>query len=482
MPAFGEAPMRTVSALLSAVLLAASAVQGQSPLAAQSAIPSDRTAVEHALNRLAYGPRPGEIDKVQRAGLAAWIDEQLNPLRIDDADLATMLPALPERPADVSSPQQARQFGRQQVQVLAAQKVLRAAYSERQLEEVLVDFWFNHFNVFAGKGRTSIYLVDYEREAIRPHVWGSFRDLLGATAESPAMLFYLDNWLSADPAAAANMANQRRARQGGAGARQGAARRPGRAGAAPRPDQQGAAPAPPPQAARRRGLNENYARELLELHTLGVDGGYTQQDIIEVARAFTGWTIANPNDGAFRFTPALHDRGAKTVLGQTLKAGGGIEDGERVLDIVAKHPSTARHIATKLARRFVSDNPPEALVARVAARFTATDGNLREAVRAVVTSPEFFAAEYRGAKTKTPLEFVVSAVRTTGRQVRDGRPLVNALQQLGMAPYMSQPPTGYDDEAETWVSAGALVTRMNVAQQVAGAQAAAIGGPEFQKR
>jgi len=465
-----------------AVLLAASAVQGQSPLAAQSAIPSDRTAVEHALNRLAYGPRPGEIDKVQRAGLAAWIDEQLNPQRIDDAALATMLPALPERPADVSSPQQVRQFGRQQVQVLAAQKVLRAAYSERQLEETLVDFWFNHFNVFAGKGRTSIYLVDYEREAIRPHVWGSFRDLLGATAKSPAMLFYLDNWLSADPAAAANMANQRRARQGGAGARQGAARRPGRAGAAPRPDQQGAAPAPPPQAARRRGLNENYARELLELHTLGVDGGYTQQDIIEVARAFTGWTIANPNDGAFRFTPALHDRGAKTVLGQTLKAGGGIEDGERVLDIVAKHPSTARHIATKLARRFVSDNPPEALVARVAARFTATDGDLRETVRAVVTSPEFFAAEYRGAKTKTPLEFVVSAVRTSGRQVREARPLVNALQQLGMAPYMCQPPTGYDDEAETWVSAGALVTRMNVAQQVAGAQAAAIGGPAFQKR
>src|SRR5688572_27346979 len=460
MPAFGEAHMRTVSALLSAVLLAALAAQGQSTLAAQTAIPSDRTTVEHVLNRLAYGPRPGEIDKVQRAGLAAWIDEQLNPQRIDDAALTALLPPLPERPADVSSPQQARQFGRQQVQALAAQKVLRAAYSERQLEEVLVDFWFNHFNVFAGKGRTSIYLVDYEREAIRPHVWGSFRDLLGATAQSPAMLFYLDNWLSADPEAAeraAEMATQRRARRGGAGLRRGGA------GA-----QQGAAPSPAPQAARRRGLNENYARELMELHTLGVDGGYTQQDIVEVARAFTGWTIANPIDGAFRFTPALHDRGAKTVLGQTLKAGGGIEDGERVLDLVAAHPSTARHIATKLARRFVSDNPPEALVARVAARFTATDGNLRETVRAVVTSPEFFAAEYRGAKTKTPLEFVVSAVRTTGRQVRDGRPLVNALQQLGMAPYMSQPPTGYDDEAETWVSAGALVTRMNVAQQVAG--------------
>jgi uncharacterized protein (DUF1800 family) len=322
-----------------------------------------------------------------------------------------------------------------------------------------------------------MYLVDYEREAIRPHIWGSFRDLLGATAQSPAMLFYLDNWLSADPAAAeraAEMATQRRARRGGAGARRGGA------GA-----QQGATPQPAPQAARRRGLNENYARELLELHTLGVDGGYSQQDIIEVARAFTGWTIANianPQQGTFRFTPALHDAGAKTVLGQTLKAGGGIEDGERVLDIVAAHPSTARHIATKLARRFVSDNPPEALVARVAARFTATKGDLRETVRAVVTSPEFFAAEYRGAKTKTPLEFVVSAVRTTGRDVRQPRQMINALQQLGMMPYMAQPPTGYDDEAETWVSAGALVTRMNIAQQLAGPQAAAIGGPAFQKR
>jgi uncharacterized protein (DUF1800 family) len=322
--------------------------------------------------------------------------------------------------------------------------------------------------VFAGKGRTAIYLVDYERDAIRPHVWGSFRDLLGATAQSPAMLFYLDNWLSADPDAAeraAAMATQRRARRGGAGAQQGNTQPP----AAQQP-------------ARRRGLNENYARELLELHTLGVDGGYTQQDIVEVARAFTGWTIGNPIEGGFRFTPALHDRGAKTVMGHTLKAGGGMDDGERVLDIVAAHPSTARHIATKLARRFVSDNPPEALVARVAARFTATKGDLRETVRAVVTSPEFFAAEYRGAKTKTPLEFVVSAVRTTGRRIGEGRPLVNALQQLGMMPYMCQPPTGYDDEAETWVSAGALVTRMNIAQQIAGAQAAAIGGPEFQKR
>jgi uncharacterized protein (DUF1800 family) len=462
--------MRILTALLCAAVVVATTPNGAlvaatasaQDRAAAGAIPNDPAAIAHALNRLAYGPRPGQIEEIQRGGLSGWIDAQLHPASIPD-QLAAVLPALPERPASVANQQEARRFGRQAVQALAAQKVLRAIHSERQLEEVLTDFWFNHFNVFAGKGRTAIYVVDYEREAIRPHVWGSFRDLLGATAKSPAMLFYLDNWLSADPAAAERagaQAGRRRARQGGA----------------PMPAQ------PPPGAGRRRGLNENYARELLELHTLGVDGGYTQEDIVEVARAFTGWTIANPLEGEFRFTPALHDRGAKTVLGHTIRAGGGVEDGEQVLDIVAAHPSTARHVATKLVQRFVSDNPPEALVARVAARFTATSGDLREVVRAVVTSPEFFAAQHRGAKAKTPLEFVASAVRATGREPRQPRALLTALQQLGMMPYMSEPPTGYDDTAESWISAGALVTRMNIAQQLAPAQAASIGGPEFQRR
>jgi uncharacterized protein (DUF1800 family) len=462
--------MGKTSTLLCAVLtatVAASAPSAAQRLTAAAAIPNDPASVEHALNRLTFGPRPGDVDRVQQIGLSAWIEQQLNPSRIDDADVARRLPELPERPANFADQKVARQFGRQSMQVLASQKVLRAVYSERQLDELMVDFWFNHFNVFAGKGRTAMYLVDYEREAIRPHIWGSFRELLGATAKSPAMLFYLDNWLSADPEAAqraAEQINRRRARRGGAGA-------------------QGGAPPAAQAAGRRRGLNENYGRELLELHTLGVDGGYTQKDIVEVARAFTGWTIANPIEGSFRFTPALHDRGEKMVLGQTINAGGGIEDGERVLDIVAAHPSTARHIATKLARRFVSDSPPETLVSRVAARFTETKGDLRETVRAVITSPEFFAAEYRRAKTKTPLDFVVSAARATGRDVRDGRPLVQALQQLGMMPYMCQPPTGYADDAETWISAGALVTRMNIAQQIGNPQqAAAIGGPAFQKR
>ena len=366
----------------------------------------------------------------------------------------------------------ARQSARQEVQALASQKITRAIYSERQLEEVLVDFWFNHFNVFAGKGRTSTFLVDYEREAIRPHVWGSFRELLGATAKSPAMLFYLDNWLSVDPKAGEQIqnANKRRRAQPGGRLRQGS-------GA-----QVADMPPPPQQGPRRSGLNENYARELLELHTLGVDGGYTQQDIVEVARALTGWSLNNQqaNEG-FRFMPAMHDRGEKKVLGHTIRAGGGIEDGEKVLDIVAAHPSTATHIATKLVRRFVNDEPPAALVDKVAATFTRTKGDLRETVRTLVTAPEFYATEHRGAKVKTPLVFVVSAVRATGRDVRETRPILNALQQLGMAPYQCQPPTGYDDTADTWVSAGALVTRMNIAQQLAPQRAALIGGPDFQR-
>jgi uncharacterized protein (DUF1800 family) len=448
-------------------------------------VPSDPAAVEHALNRLTFGPRAGDVERVQKIGLGTWIDRQLSPSSIDDSALTSRLPALPDKP-DIDSPQEARRYGREAVQVLAAAKMMRAVHSDRQLEEVLVDFWFNHFNVFAGKGRTSLFIPDYEREAIRPHVLGRFRDLLGATAKSPAMLFYLDNWLSADPEAAERLATQREQRRTARGL-------------------------DPNAQARRRGLNENYGRELLELHTLGVDGGYTQQDVIEVARAFTGWTIgppepaggrrglarrraragaqaapamdADPGDAQFRFMTALHDSGEKVVLGQRIKSGGGIEDGERVLDIVAAHPATARHIATKLARRFVSDDPPSALVDRVAARFRETNGNLREVVRAVVTSPEFFAAGARRAKMKTPLEFVTSAVRLTGRDVTDARPMLRALQQLGMAPYMCQPPTGYDDTAETWITAGALVTRMNVAQQIAGAEGATvIGGPEFQKR
>jgi uncharacterized protein (DUF1800 family) len=334
----------------------------------------------------------------------------------------------------------------------------------------MVDFWFNHFNVFAGKGATMNHVTAYERDTIRPHVFGKFRDLLGATAKSPAMLFYLDNWQSAGPAKVNARPFQRfDPRRGGFGQ--------------PRETMMDAQP-----QRQRRGLNENYGRELMELHTLGVDGGYTQQDVVNVARAFTGWTIEQPRlGGGFRYEDRMHDDGEKIVLGQRIKAGGGRSDGERVLDILASHPSTATFIATKLARRFVSDTPPPDLVARAAARFRETDGDIREVVRTILTSPEFFAPAAYRAKVKTPFEFVVTAVRTTDTSIVRAAPLVQAVRQLGMPLYMCQPPTGYADRADAWVNTGALLNRMNFALQLVGGRmpgvrtgsavtAAALGG------
>jgi uncharacterized protein (DUF1800 family) len=390
-------------------------------------IPNGDAAVTHALNRLAFGPRPGEVARVKAEGLSHWIERQLNPDRIDDRALAARLPDRPDPVATADSPKEMRRLARRAIDDLAADKLTRATYSERQLEEVLADFWFNHFNVFAAKGRTAVYLPSYERDAIRPHVLGRFRDLLGATAHHPAMLLYLDNAMSG----------------------------------------------------RNGGLNENYARELMELHTLGVEGGYSQTDVTEVARAFTGWTIGRGATGGFRFARAIHDPGTKTVLGRTIREDGE-KEGEQVLDILAAHAATARHIATKLAQRFVSDDPPPALVDRAAARFRETGGNLRDVVRTIVTSPEFFASAARGAKVKTPLEFLVSAARASGADGKGTRPMLRALRELGMPLYLCQPPTGYDDTAATWITPGALVARMNIAQSLG--DAATIGSPAFQRR
>jgi len=345
---------------------------------------------------------------------------------------------------------------------LSEQKVLRAIYSERQLQEVLTDFWFNHFNVDARKGRDRFLLTEYERDTIRPRVLGKFRDLLEATAKSPAMLFYLDNWMSAAETPSGTEVGRRTP-----GTEVGRfIRRP--------PSPLFRRPPSPlsaqPQGKNApKGLNENYGRELMELHTLGVDGGYTQKDVTEVARAFTGWTIDNPRlGGGFRFNPRIHDTGQKLVLGHVIKAGGGESDGEEVLDILAKHPSTARFIATKLARRFVSDTPPPALVDRAAARFRETDGDLREVTRTILMSTEFLGAAAYRAKVKTPFEFVVSAVRAVGADVPEALPLVRQLQELGMPLYQCQPPTGYKDTADAWVNTGALVSRMNFALALAG--------------
>jgi len=455
-------------------------------------VPNDEKTIVHVLNRIGFGPRPGDVETIRATGLQAYIEQQLRPDRISDASTEARLSGFPtlrmnsrelsdqyERPAmearrqqqaakggnladpgSAASPQMpdpVQQRANRVIVELSEQKMLRAAYSERQLQEVLTDFWFNHFNVDARKGPDRFLLTEYERDTIRPHVLGKFRDLLEATAKSPAMLFYLDNWMSVDPNGPHPVGQVQRGGFGRGGF--------GRGGFA--------FPPTPPRPAnaqqnRPKGLNENYGRELMELHTLGVDGGYTQRDVTEVARAFTGWTIQNPRlGGEFKFDARLHDPGQKVVLGHVI-TGGGQNDGEQVLDILAKHPSTAHFIATALVRRFVSDTPPPALVGRVAARFLDTGGDLREVMRTLLTSHEFLSPDAYRAKVKTPFEFVVSAVRATAADVQEATSLVRTMQQLGMPLYMCQPPTGYKDTADAWVNTGALVSRMNFALQLAG--------------
>jgi len=441
----------------------------------RGAAPDEDRIALHVLNRVAFGPRSADIEAIRRSGVSAYIDAQLRPDRLPDEAVSARLSGFrtldmttaainltfarplieqrrtrrqdaPEGSETRPSPmnQQIQREANTPLIELAQQKVIRAVYSERQLQEVLTDFWFNHFNVDARKGVDRFLLTEYEREAIRPHVLGRFRDLLGATAKSPAMLFYLDNWMSAAPGGPHSSTIARRGGRGGGG---------------------------DPTMRRLnalRGLNENYGRELLELHTLGVDGGYTQQDVTEVARAFTGWTIDRPRQGGgtFRFDPRIHDEGAKVVLGHRIDSGG-MQDGEKVLDILARHPATARFIATKLVRRFVSDTPPASLVDRMAARFTATDGDLREVVRTMLMSTEFVAPDAYLAKTRTPFEFIVAALRATDADLVNAALIVRQLQQLGMPLYQCQPPTGYRDTADAWTNAGALVARMNFAQALA---------------
>ncbi len=317
-------------------------------------------------------------------------------------------------------------------QELVESRLYRAVYSNRQLEEVLVDFWLNHFNVFNGKGPARMLLTSYERDAIRPHLLGRFREMLMATARHPAMLHYLDNWQSQ----------------------------------APRED------LPPlPNNARRPGLNENYGRELMELHTLGVDGGYTQDDVIAVARAFTGWTIFDVNRIAeFQFNPAIHDRKEKKVLGYVIPAGGGEQDGVQVIDILVRHPSTAKFISRKLAQRFVADEPPKALIDRMAKTFTATDGNLRAVVETMLTSREFLSEGAWQAKLKSPFEMVVSAVRALGADLTDTTALAQKIAELGQPLYGKAEPTGYSTTADAWANSAGFLGRINFAGALAAGQ------------
>ncbi len=518
------------------------------PAAAQS-LAREQTAdqqVQHVLNRLAFGPRPGDVETVRAIGVDRWIAMQLEPGKIDDHDTdgfiaqfktlgmtgEQLLAEYPPPGAQLAKLARERQAaaranggdggnamnitaddsaklraqGRQSYAFLgeiATSRVARAAISERQLQEVMVDFWENHFNVFAGKDRTRYFLSEYDAVAIRPNALGKFRDLLGAVAKSPAMLYYLDNWQSVADSGQPTLGQPRRQVAAGNGLLGGRIARGRNAnvtlgelidrGAIPAQQMRRLQQLPPaalaevrkltpaeaqqriaqiaatlPNANRKRGLNENYARELMELHTLGVDGGYTQTDVINVARALTGWTLARgANGGDFLFRPETHDAGAKTILGQPFPAGRGVEEGEAVLDLLARHPNTARFIATKLARRFVSDTPPAALVARAAATFTRTDGDISETLRTIITSPEFFAASTYRAKVKSPFELVVSTLRVMDAKA-DASPRTTMLvSRLGQPIFGHQAPNGYPETGEAWMNTGSILNRINFGLAVA---------------
>ena len=430
-----------------------------SPAAAQGREQTPAEQVAHVLSRLTFGARAGDSARVAAMGVDRWVAEQLRPWTIADAAVGASLRSLAAWTQPSSSlasasnrltfatlPQPRPRVGtdtgmaeRMLVRSVAirsigffnlntqfaAGKLVLAEHSERQLFEIIADFWENHFSVYSAKIPSREALIAMHRDAVRPNAMGRFRDLLGAVAHSPAMLYYLDNHLST-----------------------------------------------------RDGLNENYARELLELHTLGVDGGYTQQDIIAVARALTGWGINNEKPRpalneptTFEFRSGQHDRGEKVVLGTTLAAGRGVEDGDDVLDLLARHPSTAKFIAWKLARRLVSDEPPPALVERAAETFRRTDGHIASVVETIVTSDEFFSQAAFRAKVKTPFEFIVSARRAFGLDADTTTATVQAVTRLGQPTYGRAEPDGWPDEAASWINSGTLLNRVMLAADIAAAKA-----------
>lgn len=492
----------------------------------------------HVLNRLGYGPRPGDIERIRKIGLEKYIDQQLNPDKIDDHNVEARLKDLDTLKMDVgqlvrayplpkllndnpkgkralannetatpaadatANPEDDRKARRLQKRApfvldekdvkgkpgeillqLSQEHLLRAVYSERQLDELMVDFWINHFNIFWGKAQDRYLLTGYIHEVIRPNAMGSFPKLLSATAHSPAMLVYLDNWLSVDPNAAENNLRQRAARREQAEerreeriARRSLGRRNRPFGGPPIIDTRPLPPPRPlpnPQTApkgkrAKAGLNENYARELMELHTLGVDGGYTQKDVTEVARCFTGWTIKRTGDNEeveFQFNERFHDNGEKVVLGTKI-SGDGKHDGEKVLEILAKSPATAHFLATKLVRYFIADEPPANLVNQVAATYTKTNGDIRAMLRTIIASPDFFSQENYHTKVKSPLALVASTLRAADADTTADIQIFGALNRMGEPLFLCQPPTGYGDTADKWVNTAALVERLNFAVAV----------------
>ena len=529
---------------------------------------SEDQKILHVLNRLGYGPRAGDIEKVKKIGIDKYIEQQLNPVSIDDsaaenkvkglevfgmstAEIFAKYPnpgallrqldggrqaqankqadtnnkATPPQDQTALTEEQQRQRRQELAELyqkydlrpagqllpqITANRVLRAVYSERQLQEVMVDFWQNHFNVFAGKAAVRWYIPSYERDVLRKYALGNFKDLLTATAEHPAMLFYLDNFESVSPnsqmpgdnRAGAKRLQEQIMRNGGQLPPQMRERLRQRGITDAQIDQRLAQLRTNPQANNQkrpqRGINENYARELMELHTLGVDGGYTQKDIIEVAKAFTGWTIADPRgyrksaakmiqgdedrqiarlqrmagvpddieSGQFYFNDRWHEKGTKYVLGQKIDEGG-IKDGLKVIDILVNCPATAKFIARKLAVKFVSDNPSDALVGRVADAFHKSGGDIKTTLRALFTDKEFFAPENYRAKIKTPFELAISSIRALGADTNGSPAFLAMLNKLGEVPYGYQAPTGYPDTAEDWVNTGALLERLNFAVAIA---------------
>jgi uncharacterized protein (DUF1800 family) len=398
----------------------------------------------HVLNRFAFGPRPGEVERVARGGVERWLDEQL----AGPAESPLLEAALvPHREAFVPPAQlvadwlgdgweaetrtlkelreEAAPHYRKHLEQLATAELTRDILSQRQLEAVMTDFWANHFNVFASKGFVRLFEGDYLERAIRPHALGKFSELLVATARHPAMLLYLDN------------AESRREPPAGA-------------------------------KGRRRGLNENYARELLELHTLGVDGGYTQADVQDVARILTGWSVGRLNQGGFDFVyrKGAHDPGAKTVLGQAFPAGQGEAEGRRLLELLARHPSTAKHLARRLCARFVADEPPPSCVSAATVAYTKSDGDIRQVLRAISKDPSFWAPAARHSKLKTPLELVASAARALGAKPDGSLALSKTLNALGEPLLQERVPTGYPDSEPEWASGGGMLARMSFASEL----------------
>lgn len=537
----GGRPAHLSTLALPGILLTvvASSVGGSTPTRlprSPAPVPAqDTAAVVHLLQRATFGARPVDIQRVLTLGVEEWLLEQTSPGResprltslIERAFPSTalgvdeLLERYPERRApaarpDSMPPDETRRMRRERMGSsprrilvgMSGAKLMRAAHGERQLEEMMVDFWFDHFNIFFQKGPNRWLVQDYEENAIRPHVFGTFEEMLVATASHPAMLLYLDNARSGSVDTAEVRSNMREmAGLASGGARGRASIHPGRRTVRPREsarpprlpfDPEG--PLPDRLVRGLPGLNENYARELLELHTLGVDGGYTQGDVVAVAKAFTGWTFVPPRRAesasmaqgrqdllrtlalgpgvvppppppadpyAFWFRPEIHDRRSKIVLGHELPAGRGMEDGLEVLRLLARHPSTASHVATQLATRFVADDPPKALVERLAEVFLDTGGDLGAVTRALFSAPEFYDDAYRHSRTKPPFVLVASALRMTGARVADAGALIELLVQLGQGPYLSSVPTGYPEESAAWESAGATVLRANFAMAVA---------------